>query len=246
MKIGVLGAMPEEVSSITTLLTRPSSRHLGGRDFITGRYAAHDLVVVHSRIGKVAAATVAVELIARLEVDQIVFVGVAGGLAPQVMTGDIVIADRLAQHDLDASPLFPPLEIPLTGRTHLPTDAAIRARLRAAAEGFLAEEGADLAPHDGAVRRRCVHTGEVATGDQFIGGAAARERVRALLPGALCVEMEGAAVAQVCDEYAMPCGVVRLISDGADHDAAQHFNRSLEQAAGLCAAGIIRRYVGWL
>ncbi|MBK7403511.1 MAG: 5'-methylthioadenosine/adenosylhomocysteine nucleosidase [Phycisphaerales bacterium] len=246
MRIGVLGAMPEEVSSITTLLTRPTPRHLGGREFIGGRLASHDICVVHSRIGKVAAAAAAVELIARLGVEQIVFVGVAGGLAPQICTGDIVVADRLAQHDLDASPLFPPLEIPLTGRTHLPTDPAIRACLRAAAERFLAEEGSVLTPHQAPSRPPRVHTGEVATGDQFIGNAAARDRVRALLPGALCVEMEGAAVAQVCDEYAVPCGVARLISDDADDHAAQHFSRSLEQAAGLCAAGIIRRYIEWL
>jgi adenosylhomocysteine nucleosidase len=84
-----------------------------------------------------------------------------------------------------------------------------------------------------------VVVGDIASGDRFVSSAAERERLRGLLPGLLCVEMEGAAAAQVCFEYGVPIAVVRVISDTADHGAAADFTRFL-RVAGAISAGIVR------
>jgi len=243
MRVGVLGALPQEVAGVLAMLDPTDRCTIGGRDFVRARRGDVEVVVTHSRIGKVAAAVASVELVAQYRVDQIVFLGVAGSLCSDLAAGDIVIAERLVQHDLDASPLFPPMEIPLLGRTFLETDAGITDSLQRAAEGFLLAEHPML-PHarDAVAAPRLVR-GDVATGDRFIASPDARALVRRRVPTALCVEMEGAAVAQVCVEYGVPLGVARVISDDADHDAAHSFNGALERFAGACAGGIIRRYL---
>jgi adenosylhomocysteine nucleosidase len=243
MRIGVLGALPEEVASVVRMLEHPESRRAGGRNFCSARFLAHEVVVAHSRIGKVAAAASTVELVTGCAVDQVIFLGVAGSLRDDLSAGDIVVAERLVQHDLDASPLFPPMEIPLLGRAFLDADPEVSDALAEAALAFIAEDHPLLshAGHGPAPPR--LVRGDVATGDQFIAGAAARQRVRERAPTALCVEMEGAAVAQVCHEYGIPLGVVRVLSDDAGESAPAAFAGSLERFAGACAAGITERYL---
>lgn len=234
MRIGVLGAMPEEVSAVLGMLGEPIITHAGGRDYSAGTHAGHEAVAVHSRIGKVAAASAAVELISRFGVEQIVFTGLAGGLDPGLRVGDVVIGEGLVQHDMDASPLFPALEVPLTGRSRFESSPEISAALTASAGAAIDKLGL------GGAR---VVLGDIATGDRFISGDASREAVRRLAPAALCVEMEGAAVAQVCEEYGVPFGIVRMISDSADHSAASDFAAAL---AGRAAAFAEHTVAGYL
>src|SRR5262245_7934567 len=115
MKTGILGAMPEEIAVLEPLLTDPRPALRAGRRFVSGELAGHPAVVVFSRWGKVAAASTATELILAHGVERIVFSGIAGSLRADLHVGDIVIADRLYQHDLDASPFFAPTEVPLLG-----------------------------------------------------------------------------------------------------------------------------------
>lgn len=242
MRIGVLGALPQEVASIVAMLDQPDRLRAGGREFVRARLGPAEIVVAHSRIGKVAAAAATVELVARFGVDQVVFLGVAGSLRDDLASGDIVVADRLVQHDLDASPLFPAMEIPLLGRAFLETDPDLARRLEHAARAFL-DEDRPARTRVGASGPQRVVRGDVATGDQFISDAAARALVQRRVPSALCVEMEGAAAAQVCREYDVPLGVARVISDQADDHAPHAFAGSLERFAGECAAGIMLRYL---
>jgi adenosylhomocysteine nucleosidase len=220
--------------------------HLGRRDFHVGRLWGRPVVVTLARIGKVAAATTVTALIHRFGVGEVVFTGVAGGLGSAVRIGDVVVADHLVQHDLDATPLFPRYEVPLLGMARFPADPALSGRLAAAAAAFLAHDlgGLPAAAHAAfGLERPQLHRGLVASGDRFIGGGAAAAALRADLPDALATEMEGAAVAQVCHEYGVPWAVVRTISDSADEHAHIDFPAFLRDVASLYSYGIIRRLI---
>jgi adenosylhomocysteine nucleosidase len=182
-------------------------------------------VAVLSRIGKVAAATTAAVLIERFDVAQIVFTGVAGGLAPVVQVGDVVVADAFLQHDLDASPIFPRYEVPLYGTSQFRTDALLSERLAAAAAA--------------ALPGRRVHRGLVVSGDRFVSTTQESRALQAALPLALAVEMEGAAIAQVCHDYGVPFAAVRTISDRADDDAHVDFARFVQEVASRHSAAIV-------
>src|SRR5262249_14718218 len=160
-----------------------------------------EVVVAFSRWGKVAAASTATELILEYGADRIVCSGIAGALDPSLRIGDVVVATRLFQHDMDASPFFAPTEIPLLGVKGLPTDEGMSRGLMAAAEAFLAEgEGAQGMHPAG---RRAVRA-DIASGDRVIAGDTSRRAVLSLVPTAAAVEMEGAAIAQVCFEHGVP------------------------------------------
>lgn len=247
MLTGVMFAMPEEGRALIEVLgSGARTVEHGRREFHFGRLWGEDVVLVQARIGKVAAATTATELVTRFEVDRLLFTGIAGGVRPGVSIGDLVVADRLVHHDLDASPIFPALEIPLLGTTELPTDPDITRSLTSACEAFVRDGlGAELSDEDRErmhVRETGVHTGMIVSGDQFVSSDRARDAIRERTPGALCVEMEGAATAQVAYEYGVPLGVVRAISDSADDHAAAQFPDSLGRLAAACSHGVLERF----
>jgi adenosylhomocysteine nucleosidase len=246
MRLGIISALHEEQQGLVEAMQRPYKLIHGMREVWVGQLWEIDAVCVLSRIGKVAAAMTATLLVEKFEVTHILFTGVAGSGDKSIRVGDIVVADSLVQHDMDASPLFPRHEVPLTGLTHFPSDRQMALQLAAAAQHFLdtaledvidPEERAAFALH--APR---VHRGMVASGDQFVGS---RERIHALgeaLPGLLAVEMEGAAVAQVCFELGIPFGVIRTISDNANENAATDFMRFVKSVAARYAFDIVRRF----
>jgi adenosylhomocysteine nucleosidase len=199
-------------------------------------------VLVLSRIGKVAAATTATALIERFNVSAIVFTGVAGGIATGVNVGDMVVASEFVQHDMDASPLFPPLEVPLYGRAHFPTDIALTQSLRVAAQGILNNPSQWIAMdtlHALHVRSPKVHSGLVLSGDRFVSTSSESQALQQRLPLALAVEMEGAAVAQVCHDYELPFAAVRTISDRADDAATTDFSRFIQEVASRYTSALI-------
>lgn len=227
----IMGAMPEEVAHLVAELRDAATTRHGNRAYHRGTLWGHDAVVVFSHWGKVAAAMTATTLVTEFGADRLLFTGVAGGVDPALRVGDVVVATRLVQHDLDARPLFARHEIPLLGRTYLEPDRALRAALADASRAYLAERGGDAR----------VVEGLVASGDQFFSADAAREALRRDLPDAACVEMEGAAVAQVCTEYGVPFAVVRTISDAAGDTAAVDFPAFLRDVASAYSHGILRR-----
>ena len=186
-------------------------------------------------------------LIERFQSRRIVFTGVAGGLGEDVRVGDVVVARALLQHDMDASPLFPRHEVPLTGHSHFATDAALSDALVEAARGSLADVQAWLGDTEalaglGIVAPR-VHEGLVISGDRFVCEAAESLALRAELPAALAVEMEGAAVAQVCHDLDVPFAVLRTISDRADDSAHVDFQRFVHEVASRYSAAVVRRWL---
>ena len=224
MRFGVMSAMPEELAAVLEDLSLRDVVETGGRRFHTGELFGRDAVLVSSRMGKVAAAVTATMLLDRFACDAIVFTGVAGGADPAVGVGDVVIGDRLIQHDLDASPIFPRYEVPLLKTAYFEADAELCERAAAAA--------ATVAPR--------VHRGVIASGDKFFASAAELAELRSRLPDVLAVEMEGAAVAQVAFEHGAPFVVARTISDSADHAAPEDFARFVATKPGPYARAIVR------
>jgi adenosylhomocysteine nucleosidase len=245
MKIGILGAMPEEIARLRGDLAdgRPETR--GMRDYLAGTLAGKEVVLVFSRWGKVAAAATVTTLIEAFGVDLILFTGVAGAVADDLNIGDVVIATELIQHDMDVSAVLAlkRFEIPLLHRASFPVEPRLVAWGHRAAEHYLSGSlwndvgAADLAEFG--IDRPKVRDGLIVSGDQFIADAARAAGLRALLPGAQCVEMEGAAAAQVCYEHAVPIAIVRVISDRADHAAPLDFTRFIDRVASHFTRGIV-------
>ncbi|MFC0398517.1 5'-methylthioadenosine/adenosylhomocysteine nucleosidase [Paraburkholderia rhizosphaerae] len=240
-----MAALPEELGDLVAAMRAEGEVRTvahGQRDYHVGTVHGTPCVVTLARVGKVAAAATVSALIHVFDIEAVVFTGVAGGVGRDVRIGDIVVARALMQHDLDASPLFPRFEVPLLGISQFAADATLAAQLAAACEDFVEREGRALATRFRTEQPR-VHRGLVISGDQFIASAAAVNALRAALPDALAVEMEGAAIAQVCHEYGVPCAIVRTISDTADVHAPASFSTFLVEIAGTYSSGILRRFL---
>jgi len=226
MRTAIVSAMHEELAAVLALMPDESRQRAAGRDFWVGHLHGREVVAVLSRIGKVAAATTATVLLERFGVGEIVFTGVAGGLAPGVQVGHVVVADAFLQHDLDASPIFPRHEVPLYGTSRFATDGALTERLAAAAARAL--PGVPL------------HRGLVISGDRFVSTSPESLALRQALPDALAVEMEGAAIAQVCHDFGVPFAAVRTISDRADDEAHGDFTRFVREVASRHSAAVVQ------
>ena len=234
--IAILSALAEEQQGLVDQLQRPRCIQHAGRGFWLGELHGQPVVLALARIGKVAAATTAAALISHFQVGAIVFTGVAGGVGAAVQVGDVVVASGFVQHDMDASPLFPRYEVPLTGQSVFATDLEWTSRLQTACEKSLSGLSRDG-------RQPVVHKGLIATGDRFVNGAQeVAEMMRQMSAhghAALAVEMEGAAVAQVCSDYGVPFAAVRTISDRADDSAHIDFPVFVRDVASVYARNIV-------
>ena len=231
-RLAIVGALHEEIAALRPCLDGARVERRAGRDFHFGRLDGHDVILVRCGIGKVAAATTTAVLLDAFDAGALLFTGVAGGLGDGVRVGDIVVATTLLQHDMNAEPLFPRWEVPLTGRARFDADAAWTMRL-ARASRTLTATGAHAAA-------AALHQGLVASGDRFVATRAESDALRTLLPDALAVEMEGAAVAQVCHDFGRPFAVVRTISDRADDAAHGDFQRFVCDVAAPYSRDIVR------
>ena len=232
MRLGIISALAEEQHGLIDAMQGPARHVHAMREVTAGNLWEIDAVCVLSRIGKVAAAMTATILVEKFGVTHIVFTGVAGSGDPGVHVGDIVVAETLVQHDMNASPLFPRFEVPLTGLMQIASDAQLTSRLATAARDFLANEA----------EQPRLHRGLVASGDQFIAQRAQLAGLKTALPGLLAVEMEGAAVAQVCFELGVPFAVIRTISDNANEDAAVDFMHFVQTVASRYAFGVMEKF----
>jgi len=245
MRLGIISALQEEQLGLVEAMRGPAKLIHGMREYWTGTLWEIDAVCVLSRIGKVAAAMTATTLVEKFGVTHILFTGVAGAGDKTVRVGDIVVAEALVQHDMDASPLFLRFEVPLTGLTHFLPDQQLSVRLSRAAHDFL-EQDLTSAISEGERRQfrlvqPRVHRGLVASGDRFMADHLHLNALNEALPGLVAVEMEGAAVAQVCHELGVPCAVLRTISDNANENAATDFMRFVKSVAAQYAFHITRR-----
>lgn len=243
--VGIVCALAEELTALEAAITaKRATRHAGIR-FLSGRIDGVRVVLAEGGVGKVGAAVLATLLVERFRCRALVNSGVAGGLDSKAGIGDILIADRLAQHDFGAvtdrgwtyyRPGMPPWP---GGRRDLFFAMApeLRARLKRALAGFR------LPPLSAAVtgrpRRPKLGFGTIVSGDQFVSSAIMGRRLLRDF-GARATEMEGAAVAQVAARFGLPCVVVRALSDRADRNSIRDIRAFLEETGRAAAMVVVR------
>jgi len=246
LSLAILSALPDEQNGLLAQLKNPQQVQRAGRTFWRGQWHGHNVVLALTKIGKVAAATTTATLIEAFGVSRVVFSGVAGGVGEGIHVGDVVVASEFVQHDMDASPLFVRYELPLYGGATLACDAALTTLLLIATHAGLAGVTGHF-HHNKLLDAPTIHTGLIASGDQFVSSVDAAKRVLTDLQAAgfepLAVEMEGAAVAQVCHDYGVPFAAVRTISDRADDQAHVDFSAFVQRVAGPYALAIMGQFV---
>ncbi len=245
--LAILSAMREENTLLSASLKNVKTKNIGSRSYHCGELFGQEVVVVFSHWGKVAAASTVTVLITEFGASEIVFTGVAGAISEKLRIGDIVIGNRLYQHDMDVRPILPRHTIPLLNVDSMPSSAGRVHQLELAAKAFLANDLESMVDETyrrslSLVDRQCL-VGGIASGDQFISSSERVDDLRQRLPDVLCVEMEGGAVAQVCAEFDVPFSVVRTISDSADEAAAIDFPVFVERVASQYSLGIIKRFI---
>lgn len=243
MPIAIMSAMSEENAALVDAMTIRDSVEIGQRVYHRGTLWNQDVVVVFSHWGKVAAASTVTCLIANMNVSEVIFTGVAGAVDNRLNVGDVVIGSNLYQHDMDARPIIRRHEIPLLGQIALPSDVGRRQQLLTATQDFLAT-GIKLSLPGETIEEFSLHSPKalvagIASGDQFISSKTAVQDLRERLPDVACVEMEGAAVAQVCIEFDIPFSVVRTISDSANEAAGVDFPKFIQSVARQYSLGIL-------
>jgi adenosylhomocysteine nucleosidase len=246
--IGIMGAMPEEVEGIIDLMTQIETREIGKRIYHSGFINSKKCVVVFSRWGKVAAASTASTLIHIFGVKEIWFTGVAGAIDEKVKIGDIVIGEKLFQHDMDARPLINQFEIPLLNLSYFEMQEerkqSVFNKIKYALGTGVFFENIELKiRQEFEIENVEIHMGSIASGDQFFSTNQQKNKLSNQLPDVLCVEMEGSAVAQVCYENEIPFTIIRTISDAADDGSPLDFPRFVQHITKAYTTAMVKALI---
>lgn len=222
-KLAIMGAMQEEIEPLLAHFENIKVSEYADNKYYELNYNGLDIVVAHSKIGKVFASLTASTMINKFGCDTLLFSGVAGGVNPDLKIGDLVIANKLCQHDLDITAFGHPHGFVPGGSVFVETTK----HLRDVAKKVAKENGL------------CVLEGTIATGDQFVHSNERKDFIKSTFK-ADALEMEGASVAVVCDALNVPYFILRSISDAADMDAGFDFDEFLQLSAKNSAQYLIK------
>jgi len=214
MKIAIMGAMPEEVAPILERLKDYKTTEYAGNKYYEATYNGIELVIAYSKIGKVFSALTASTMIEHFGATKLLFSGVAGAVSPELKVGDLIVATKLSQHDLDITAFGHPFGYVPEGSVFVEADKD------------LIEISKLVAKEMG----KSVVEGIIATGDQFVANEDRKNWIGSTF-GADALEMEGGSVAVVCDALGVDFFILRAISDAADMDASFSFDEFLETSA---------------
>lgn len=216
MKFVIIGAMEEEITLIKDKIDNLENRQLAHLTVFVGNIDNHQVALVQCGIGKVASSAATALLIAEFSPDAVINTGSAGGFDIELDIGDVVIAESLMHHDVDVRHFGYELgQVP-----NMPASFACDNELVAKAKQAIQTLG-----------EAKVKTGLILSGDSFIGSDEAAEQIKQAFPLAKAVEMEGAAIAQVCHTMNVPCVVIRSLSDIAGKTSTVSFENYLKLAA---------------
>ena len=219
--VGIIAAMEIEANGIKALLKDKASQRISGIEFTRGTLSGANVVVCVCGIGKVFAAICTEIMILRYSPDCIINTGVAGTLTNELDIGDIAIGIDAVQHDMDTTALGDPRGfIGGINKVRIPCDPKLVEYIQKAVKS----SGINF------------KAGTVASGDSFISSEAQKNSITEAFPDAVCCEMEGAAIGQVCAVNHIPYAIIRAVSDNADGDSPEDFPSFTEKAAGRSVA----------
>ncbi|HDV7269540.1 TPA: 5'-methylthioadenosine/S-adenosylhomocysteine nucleosidase, partial [Mannheimia haemolytica] len=215
MKIGIIGAMAQEIEILRQVMVEPKVTELAGCKIFEGKINNTRVALLQSGIGKVAAAIGTTLLIQLTQPDMIINTGSAGGLDPDLNVGDILISTEVRYHDVDVTAFGYEIgQLPANPPTFSPNEQLVE----------LAQKEAKKAGYN-------VVSGLICSGDAFINGNDKINQIRQNFPNVVAVEMEAAAIAQVCHGFNLPFVIVRAVSDVADKESHLSFEEFLPLAA---------------
>jgi adenosylhomocysteine nucleosidase len=216
MRIAIIGAMEQEVEILRSKLENSEIETVAGSEFTKGMLAGHEIILLKSGIGKVNAAMSTTILMERYQPERVINTGSAGGFHHSLNVGDVVISSEVRHHDVDVTAFnYEYGQVP-----GMPAAYEADVELVAVAEKCASKEEAIQ-----------VVKGLIATGDSFMSDPARVEYVRSQIGDIYAVEMEAAAVAQVCHQYAVPFVIIRALSDIAGKESNVSFDQFLSKAA---------------
>ena len=213
-KLAIMGAMEEEIEPLLAHFGEAKVTEYADNKYYEVSHNGLDIVIAYSKIGKVFASLTASTMIQKFGCDTLLFSGVAGGINPELKIGDLIIADKLCQHDLDITAFGHPHGYVPGGSVLVETTKSLR------------ETAIEVANENGIN----VIEGTIATGDQFVHSSERKEFIQKTF-NADALEMEGASVAVVCDSLNIPFFILRAISDTADGGADIDFDEFLKSSA---------------
>ncbi|MDH2998446.1 5'-methylthioadenosine/S-adenosylhomocysteine nucleosidase [Pasteurellaceae bacterium LFhippo2] len=215
MKVGIIGAMAQEVEILLSYMVEPKLTEVAGCKIYEGKLNNINVALLQSGIGKTAAAVGTTLLLQITNPDFIINTGSAGGIDSKLNVGDIVISTEVCHHDVDVTAFgYKKGQLPANPATFI-SDSSL----------------AELATKEAQKAGFNAVSGLVCSGDLFVNGAEMINRVRADFPEVVAVEMEAASIAQVCHAFNIPFVVVRAISDVADKESHLSFDEFLPLAA---------------
>lgn len=221
-KLGIIGAMQEEVETLLAAMEGKTVSTHAGSNFYEGRLEGLDAVVVQCGVGKVNAALCVQILCDCFGVNAVVNTGIAGSLSPELDIGDLVVSKQAMYHDFNCHVFgYPVGQVPGMPLAYEADEALINKAVAAAEK----------------VNPGHTKIGTVASGDQFVCEKQQKEYIISV-SGALCTEMEGAAIAHAAYRNGVPFVIIRAISDKADDSANMDYPTFEKLAAHRCAAVI--------
>jgi adenosylhomocysteine nucleosidase len=232
----LLGAFSDEVKLLEESVQNKKVKVIHGISFTTGKLNGRRVVIALTGIGKVNAAMTTTLMIQKFKPSEVLFTGIAGGLNPDLLPGDIVIGRETAYHDFGyitfQKQATRQTRNPITGEfnpENFKADSTLLAKTLAAAKRV------DFIPTSESRREPKLVVGRIVTGDVFVSS---EQKVNQLLADfkAEATEMEGAAVAQICYQQQVPCIVIRSLSDKANSNARSDMLNFLKVAAQNSAA----------
>lgn len=221
-KIAIMGAMPEEIEPLLKKVENVKKIEYANNSYYEATYKGKKLVIAYSKIGKVFSSLTASTLIEKFGCSKLLFSGVAGAINPELHIGDLIIADKLCQHDLDITIFGHDHGYVPEGAVFVETDRELR----------------EIAKEVAKKNELTLIEGTIATGDQFVASNERKEFILSTFD-ADAIEMEGASVAVVCNALNTPFFVLRAISDTANDDAGMDFDEFMVGSAIISANFIL-------